>query len=152
MNSKKPSRACCFAVAFFCLIVGCDQKVKTIESALAREAFPVFGVDGYSLTVSKLGRRNAPGSVLTNCVTIDSLKELSTNSVRIVLVARDDLARDFLKNECSLQTTKPNRPNIPLQFLRKETFVTFYLNEESEVTNRNTYYWQNIKVFARGAK
>ena len=152
MRLTRQSRTCFVALSITFLVMGCAQKVEPIETGLKNEAMPIFGIEGYSLSALQVGRKNAPGAVLTNCVAIDDLEQLRTNSFRTLLVAKDDLVRDFVQNECSLQINQPDRPNIPLQFLRKEEFVVFHLNDQAEITSQNIYYWQNVKVLAKGAR
>jgi len=149
MNSKKGNSILILVAAG--ISIGCNR-VQPVEVALQVKSWPIFGVDAYSINASSLGTRQVQGAILSNCVPIFSFDELRTNPTKIILLVQEDLPREFLDNECRLQTTKPGRPNITLQFLTTERFAVFFLDEKLEVTNRSNFYWQNVKVLAKRNK
>jgi|ERR1041385_220590 hypothetical protein len=136
-------------LALFFLTTSCTKRPQSLKEAFATVRFPAFGADDFTRVPGKLGRKDAPGGVLSNCCVIQSMDRVRVEFPKIVIVPEEILVQEMLENECSRQSYSPGRPNIPIFFPTKEKFRVLTFDSNGVVLNQEYIRLQNIKLIIK---
>jgi len=122
---------------------------KTLAEALSNATFPIFGASQYSDSVQKIGHRRAVGRVYFDVVGISSLQQAMSARPKYLIIPEDTLVREMIAAEIAQQMQNPDRPKIPLFFLRNEEFQVIELDFDAGIKKLEKIGLQNFKAIVR---
>src|SRR5580765_7240900 len=108
-------------------VCSCEKKAQRFAERFRNIHFPVFASDGIGILPGRIGIKNAPAGVFTNLVVVASSTETPLQEANYIIIPEDETVREMIANQYSLIRDDPSRPNIPLFFLKRETFLVVQL-------------------------